>query len=1035
MSQKYFSNVMEIADYIPDYPDLTDPHFNDRIFHKKEFYDLRTGTEARAIGERGDLWPHQKLLGRIVSPYTSYDEQLLFHSPGTGKTCGAAAIIEVSKQDPLVRKPVLIIVPNDTLVNQWKQQLALICTSGHYIPEYYFSTDPIDKLTAAEKTTRINKLLSPIYRITTLERMRRHIDNLHDTILRNRYSNTIIIIDEVHNLRIQVHTTTKKKTDSQGRYKAFHRFLHLVENSKKILLTGTPMFDRIGELPGLMNLILPLDQQLPIGVEFSKKFLTKERNVRKLKNVNELYTYLIGKVSYIREGGSFPLRKDLGEARYTKFLKTLIVNISKLQLTGYLQAYKKDTEKETNTTTGLWKNSRQAAVFVYKTDKDQYLWGTDASSLLMVKGKVKKLVLDKRVMSYTPVSLIAKYTVDLRKNLKIYSAKYAEIVDFINKHQNEPIFIFTPLVTGAGGAIFLGLVLELFGYSKAMGSSAISAKRYAIITGDDKSSIQRKKLIEIFNSPKNTDGKLIQIMIATKTISEGTSFVNVRNVIVVSPYWNNSGTEQAIGRGLRADSLVGLPKKDRVVTVQELAIYSTKLPEEKNIDAHMYKMSESKDFEIKNAERVLKKAAWDCALNYARNVRTTDINYTRNCDYQKCNYVCYQTTPKKVKPKWVYSIPEKQLDESTYLLYYSQPELLRVVEKIKNVLGIYSYIDIRGLNKNLNVNSFKLLILAIEYIIENHVTVYNKWGQACFLRKDGNMLFLSDIPTEKEILGSWYARYPYANQQTPLSMIIDNELYAQDLPKLDELNCSNSEAAQKIVTSMNLETKIFVLETLLKMDVKLMAAKQKKLYDIFRSLFDKHIFIIDDTLIHNLEKTKLKQNYVNYTMGDGGSLRCLRDGRWENCGKKVEEELSKIIKEIKDDTTEEVTKNPSKVYGIISSDGKFLIADKTKEKKTTGKDKRNIYRGRNCRQGWQKWQLIELYFRLNIDPPVKIDTTIKKKPDLVIAIKTNKVDKAIPDNATVIMLQKILTLSTLDIKTLCEWLEQWFIDNKLVIKE
>jgi superfamily II DNA or RNA helicase len=1025
---------MEISDYIPNYPDLDDPYFNDRIFHKKEFYDLRTGEKPPLRGQPGDLWNHQQLLARFVSPYTAYNVQLLFHSPGTGKTCGASAIIEVSKMDPLIRKPVLVIVPNDSLVNQWKQQIALVCTTGQYIPENYFSNDPMTKLSSEKKTTRINKLIAPVYHITTMERMRRHIDKLSDQILRNRYSNTIIIIDEAHNLRIQVHTTKKMKNESEGRYKAFHRFLHLVENSKILLLSGTPMYDRIGELPGIMNLILPLDQQLPTGIKFTKEFLERVEHVRKMKNINKLYEHLVGKVSYIREGGNFPRRKDLGKPVWTKFLKTVNVEMSDTQLEGYLQAYHMDTDREKSKMSGLWKNSRQAAVFVYKDKADSYLWGTNASKLLTVTGKPMHINIGKRKLTISPLNLNTRFREDIKKNLEIYSAKYYKIIKYLEKHPNEATFIFTPLVSGAGGAIFFGLILELFGYSKVIGATKSSSKNYAIITGDDKSSLQRKKLIELFNSPANVNGEIIQIMVATKTIAEGTSFVNVRNEIVISPYWNNSGTEQAISRGLRADSLRDLPEKDRVVTVQELACESSKLFAEENIDAHMYKMSESKDFEIKMAERVLKKVAWDCSLNYDRNVRTNDKQKSRNCDYQTCNYTCYQVTPEKVKPRWVYSIPEDKLDESTYLLYYSRPELLEVVKKIQNVLKKYSLIDIKGLNDNLNLDSFKLLILAIEYIIENNVSVYNRWGQACFLRKKGNMLFLSDTPTDRNILGSWYARYPYANQETPLTEIINDELYARDLSKLEALNLKDLAKSQEIIHEMSLDSKIFILEYLLQLTPEALTKKQRKLYDIFTSLFDSYIFRINGAIIHNLKKLKLQQSFIDFTKGEGGSLCCLRDGKWENCEKKQEEELSKNIKDIKAASTLDIIKNKYGVYGILSSDGKFKLADKTKEK--TVNDRRGIYTGKTCRAGWNKWELIALYLRLNIDSPVAIDTSIKNKTTLIDAIKKNKVYQAVPKNASVSALQKILTLSKLDIsKLLCGQLEKWFTEHNLLVKE
>jgi hypothetical protein len=337
-----------------------------------------------------------------------------------------------------------------------------------------------------------------------MERMRRQIDKFKglsgEQILRNRYSNTIIIIDEAHNLRIQSNTTKKNIVASKGRYKSFHRFLHVVVNSKILLLTGTPMFDRIGELPGLMNLILPLDNQLPTGKKFTTKFLEKSGRVRKIKNKEELFRYLVGKISYIREGGNFPSRVDLGNTEWTEFLKTFGVEMSPLQLNGYLQAYASDPGKGEQKATGLWKNSRQAAVFVYRDNNQQYLWGTSATKLLTEKRKPRTMIIKNRKITYIPIVLSSKYQADLKENLEQYSAKYKKIVDFVKSHQNQPVFIFTPLVSGAGGAIFLGLILGLFGYAKAMGGETGPLLRYALITGDDKSSLQRKTLIDIFNS-------------------------------------------------------------------------------------------------------------------------------------------------------------------------------------------------------------------------------------------------------------------------------------------------------------------------------------------------------------------------------------------------------------------------------------------------------------------------------------------------------------------------------------------------------
>jgi hypothetical protein len=614
---------------------------------------------------------------------------------------------------------------------------------------------------------------------------------------------------------------------------------------------------------------------------------------------------------------------------------------------------------------------------------------------------------------------------DLRDNLQRYSAKYHHIVEFVKAHPREPTFIFTPIVSGGGGAIFLGLILGLFGYSKAHGNEKSTRPRYALITGDDKSSIQRKSLIEIFNSPENANGEIIQIMIATKTISEGTSFTNVRHEIVVSPYWNNSGTEQAVGRGLRANSLAGLSKDERVVTVQEMALTSANLPVDKNIDAHMYKMSEAKDFEIRSAERILKRAAWDCPLNYSRNVRVTDTDDSRNCDYQKCNYVCYQTTPKKIEPKWIYAIPAKELDRSTYLLYYSNPEMLKMVKKIKGVLKKHQYIDIRGLDKIVGTEDFKLLVLAIEYIIENHITVYNRWGQRCFLRREGNMLFMSEIPTEREIMGSWYSLYPYANQKNPLSEVIDDEIIDKDLAKMDGFDPTATDAT-KIISDLSLESQILIFETLTSLEP---STNRKAFLDLFKN----HSFKIEDLHVHDLAKIKLQLDYIDFTKGENGDLRCLRDESWGPCNKKEEDELSATIKELKGAGSEEVADNKFGIYGVLTTDGKFQIVDKTKEK-GGDKDLRTKYTGKVCNY-WQKWQLIEIFLRVSAEPEVKIDTSIRSKKELLAEINDIKTEKAVPPKATVATLQKILTLSKLKITELCDELKGWFEKNNLIINQ
>ena len=42
---------------------------------------------------------HQKIVARFLSPYTPYDRLLLFHEPGTGKTCTATNVYEYFRNE------------------------------------------------------------------------------------------------------------------------------------------------------------------------------------------------------------------------------------------------------------------------------------------------------------------------------------------------------------------------------------------------------------------------------------------------------------------------------------------------------------------------------------------------------------------------------------------------------------------------------------------------------------------------------------------------------------------------------------------------------------------------------------------------------------------------------------------------------------------------------------------------------------------------------------------------------------------------
>src|SRR3989344_3908994 len=233
---------MDIEDFLPSYPDITDEEFYRVIADNKEF---KLGPYESKPEKPGDLMLHQKFMKRFLSPHTTYDKMLLFHSPGVGKTCSAIAVAESFKA--LSYRP-LIIVKGPKIKSNWIREIARTCTSGKYLPNEIGLTGELEQ-------RRINALVKLDYDIVTYEVFVTNIKNMKREDVKRGFDRRVIIIDEVHNLRIQDEKDKKKKGASDGSlYKTIHRFLHYLSDSKVLILSATPMFDKPSEIASTMNL-------------------------------------------------------------------------------------------------------------------------------------------------------------------------------------------------------------------------------------------------------------------------------------------------------------------------------------------------------------------------------------------------------------------------------------------------------------------------------------------------------------------------------------------------------------------------------------------------------------------------------------------------------------------------------------------------------------------------------------------------------------------------------------------------------------
>lgn len=160
---------------------------------------------------------------------------------GTGKTCTSIAAIEQLRYEKGSHiKKALVFAKGTRLIKNFIQELLFTCTDGRYIP------DNFTLLTDLEKVRRVRKITSEFYSFFTFEKFAKHLTKLSDNDIIDQFSNSIVVIDEVHNIREKVEKQRNKNYDflrkeSFDIYKQFHRMLHLIKYSKILLMSGTVM--------------------------------------------------------------------------------------------------------------------------------------------------------------------------------------------------------------------------------------------------------------------------------------------------------------------------------------------------------------------------------------------------------------------------------------------------------------------------------------------------------------------------------------------------------------------------------------------------------------------------------------------------------------------------------------------------------------------------------------------------------------------------------------------------------------------------
>lgn len=711
-----FNNTvhLQIHDFLPKYPGIdeskynslnTYPNtsFNQAIYMKKEFYENRPTKAIVFPKERGTLTNYQTTIARYMSSHTPYNRLLLVHAMGSGKTCSAIGAIEqIRRETPFYTKAV-ILASSENLLRNFRNELVFKCTSGEYIPENFH------KLSDKKKTYRLNAT-TKFYEMNTFVKFAKYIKQLNPELIAKMYSNTIIVVDEVHNLRIQ----KKNYKETLQTYQQFLRFFEVVPNCKALFLSGTPMKDSPFEIAAVSNLLLRPEKRFPTGDDFMREYMDKKGEglfLMKPSKTQEFKDRLRGKISFLREAVTSIKKLYIGEKNYqglTHFIVNPLV-MSEFQTKYYLKAYKKDSRKKDVTDDdeknkkGFFNNVREASLFIYPDGS----YGSKGFKKYIMESKKAATIVKKSHIKYKfnpkeniQEKLDGKTDEERLTKLGKYSILYAKVID---KILNTPgnCFVYSSIINGSG-IILMSLILELYGYSRATGYEKTKGKRYALFTGDTRNT---GKIVDRFNKSDNKYGEYIQVILGSKAISEGYSFKNILFECINTPHWNYSETAQALARGIRLGSHKDLPDS-QVEIMQPITIPNRKsvrkyIPEQNvndlSIDLRMYKISQDKDISIQSIIRLLMETSFDCMLNYMRNHVDNGVDGSRECEYMSCNYKCDGIDEKIIQR----GINESDIDYSTYNLYYLSSYISPIRKSIEKLLRKNIHMSLENILDNL----------------------------------------------------------------------------------------------------------------------------------------------------------------------------------------------------------------------------------------------------------------------------------------------------------------------------------------------
>ena len=483
------------------YPSIEDEDFQFKIAQRLEF---------RNLDNIDGLYPHQEFVRRFMSPYTPYDSLIMYHSLGSGKSIACIAVaVDHYLHDG---KKCIIVTKGDSGTENFTKQIQM----------YH-------KMSSRNKEWNMS-----MFSFRHYISMSNHVGNLSDEDIKKAFGSSIIVLDEVHNVRY-----LRKETEKSV-YGSIIRLLRLCSNLKIIIATATPMTDSPEQIQSLLGIC-----------NYSRSDAHKW-------SMNGIISY-----------NSTILHRPISLEKGTEEFIPGICVYPSYMISHQEIAYRK--ENSVQPPDDIYRKLTHISLFCFEDG----VYGREIMQTKMTKTKMKTTITSMstkqtREIKYVKYSILPQYAHMLTGNdLRKSSCKYSKVMGDLTINTRGNTFIFLEEVKGSG-LLLLASVLEQHGYELYLGQdldNITKKKRYTMCVGSSDICPNNTDRLDGFNSDINKDGEYIEVLLGSRVIGESITLKNVRQFYCITPHWNDSTVDQAIGRVVRNGSHSALEENKRNVNI------------------------------------------------------------------------------------------------------------------------------------------------------------------------------------------------------------------------------------------------------------------------------------------------------------------------------------------------------------------------------------------------------------------------------------------------------------------------------------